>query len=45
MPKGWVSFLLELLVDLAALIIGWVVSATEYAFDVLGAVLTGGKNE
>jgi hypothetical protein len=37
--EGRISFLLKLLVDLAALIVGWVIASTEYAFDVLGAVL------
>jgi hypothetical protein len=35
--------LLEVRVDLAALIIGWAVAATEYAFDVLGAVPKGAE--
>jgi hypothetical protein len=34
-----VSFLLELLIYLAALIVGGVIASTEDAFDVLGAVL------
>jgi hypothetical protein len=42
-PKGVGKILLQLLIDLPSLIIGWVVAATEYAFDVLGAVLTGAE--